>query len=68
MELLIHLNKRIRCRPEVQLPIDALLQQYQDARATSFVLVSASKTFLHSINMYILIILNSNCYSYRISV
>lgn len=40
MELLLHLNKRIRSRPEIQLPIDALLQQYQDSRATSFVLVN----------------------------
>ncbi|CAG9861828.1 unnamed protein product [Phyllotreta striolata] len=37
MELLIHVNKRIKTRPLVQLPIEALLTQYQDPAATSFV-------------------------------
>lgn len=37
MELLIHVNKRVKTRPQIQLPVEALLQQYQDPNATSFV-------------------------------
>lgn len=37
MELLIHVNKRIKTRPLVQLPVEALLHQYQDPGASSFV-------------------------------
>lgn len=39
MELLIHVNRRIKTRPMVQLPVEALLTQYQDPAATSFVTV-----------------------------
>lgn len=45
MELLLHINKRVRPRPEIQLPMDALIQQYQDPRATSFVLVNIFNLF-----------------------
>ncbi|XP_033222326.1 proteasome adapter and scaffold protein ECM29 [Belonocnema kinseyi] len=38
MELLIHINKRVRSRPQVQLPVEALLLQYQDPVASSFVI------------------------------
>ncbi|XP_018049516.1 PREDICTED: proteasome-associated protein ECM29 homolog [Atta colombica] len=38
MELLIHINKRIKSRPQVQLPVEALLLQYQDPSASSFVI------------------------------
>ncbi|KAL3269226.1 hypothetical protein HHI36_008307 [Cryptolaemus montrouzieri] len=38
MELLIHINKRIKTRPMVQLPVEALLNQYHDPSATSFVI------------------------------
>lgn len=38
MELLIHINKRIKSRPLVQLPVEALLVQYQDPAASSFVI------------------------------
>uniref|UniRef100_A0A6P7FNW0 Proteasome-associated protein ECM29 homolog n=1 Tax=Diabrotica virgifera virgifera TaxID=50390 RepID=A0A6P7FNW0_DIAVI len=37
MELLIHVNRRLKSRPQVQLPVEALLTQYQDPSATSFV-------------------------------
>ncbi|KDR13581.1 proteasome-associated protein ECM29 homolog isoform X2 [Zootermopsis nevadensis] len=37
MELLVHINKRIKSRPLVQLPVEALLLQYQDPAASSFV-------------------------------
>uniref|UniRef100_A0A3P8V3U6 Ecm29 proteasome adaptor and scaffold n=1 Tax=Cynoglossus semilaevis TaxID=244447 RepID=A0A3P8V3U6_CYNSE len=30
MELLVHLNKRIKSRPKIQLPVETLLVQYQD--------------------------------------
>lgn len=39
MELLVHINKRIKSRPTVQLPVEALLVQYQDPAASSFVTV-----------------------------
>lgn len=39
MELLVHVNKRIKSRPLVQLPVEALLLQYQDPAASSFVTV-----------------------------
>lgn len=38
MELLIHINKRVKTRPLVQLPVEALLLQYQDPAASSFVI------------------------------
>ncbi|KAM4809917.1 proteasome adapter and scaffold protein ECM29 [Rhinophrynus dorsalis] len=37
MELLVHLNKRIKSRPRIQLPVETLLVQYQDPAAVSFV-------------------------------
>lgn len=37
MELLIHVNKRVKTRPQIQLPVQALLEQYQNPNATSFV-------------------------------
>lgn len=40
MELLIHVNKRIKCRNEVQLPVETLLQLYSDPKANSFIIVS----------------------------
>ncbi|KAK9876967.1 hypothetical protein WA026_015999 [Henosepilachna vigintioctopunctata] len=38
MEILIHINKRIKTRPMVQLPVEALLSQYKDPSANSFVI------------------------------
>ncbi|XP_076347189.1 proteasome adapter and scaffold protein ECM29 [Tachypleus tridentatus] len=37
MELLVHINKRLKSRPLVQLPVEGLLLQYQDPAATSFI-------------------------------
>ncbi|KAM9329749.1 proteasome adapter and scaffold protein ECM29 [Gastrophryne carolinensis] len=37
MELLVHLNKRIKSRPKIQLPVETLLVQYHDPAAVSFV-------------------------------
>nr|XP_006821554.1 PREDICTED: proteasome-associated protein ECM29 homolog [Saccoglossus kowalevskii] len=37
MELLVHINKRIKSRPKIQLPVEALLLQYQDPAAVTFV-------------------------------
>lgn len=45
MELLVHVNKRIKSRPLVQLPVEALLLQYQDPAASSFVTVIWSGYF-----------------------
>ncbi|XP_023218643.1 proteasome-associated protein ECM29 homolog [Centruroides sculpturatus] len=36
MELLVHINKRLKSRPQVQLPMEALLLQYGDPAATTF--------------------------------
>nr|XP_033335253.1 proteasome adapter and scaffold protein ECM29 [Megalopta genalis] len=38
MGILIHISKRIKNRPLVQLPVEALLLQYQDPAASSFVI------------------------------
>lgn len=38
MELLVHINKRIKNNTNIQLPVEALLLQYQDPVATSFVI------------------------------
>ncbi|XP_032510836.2 proteasome adapter and scaffold protein ECM29 [Danaus plexippus] len=38
MELLIHVNKRVKCRNEVQLPVETLLQSYKDPNANSFII------------------------------
>nr|KAG5691476.1 hypothetical protein BaRGS_026251 [Batillaria attramentaria] len=37
MELLVHVNKRLKSRAKVKLPIEALLGQFQDPLATPFV-------------------------------
>ncbi|KAL8623767.1 hypothetical protein ACOMHN_054073 [Nucella lapillus] len=37
MELLVHINKRLKSRSRVQLPVQALLSLFQDAGATPFV-------------------------------
>lgn len=44
MELLVHLNKRIKSRPKIQLPVETLLVQYQDPAAASFVTVRIKLT------------------------
>ena len=38
MELLVHINKRIKNNNNIQLPVESLLLQYQDPAATSFVI------------------------------
>lgn len=42
MGLLIHVNRRVKDHEHIQLPVEALLTQYQDPSATSFVTVSTS--------------------------
>lgn len=39
MELLIHVNRRVKDHESIQLPVEALLAQYQDPSATAFVTV-----------------------------
>lgn len=41
MEVLTHVNKRLKSRPLVQLPVDGLLQQYQ----------TVDSTFLHNFSI-----------------
>ncbi|RVE49284.1 hypothetical protein evm_006078 [Chilo suppressalis] len=38
MELLVHVNKRVKCRAEVKLPVQTLLQLYKDPSANSFII------------------------------
>ncbi|XP_052750867.1 proteasome-associated protein ECM29 homolog [Galleria mellonella] len=38
MELLVHVNKRVKCRADVQLPVQTLLQLYRDPTANSFII------------------------------
>lgn len=38
MELLVHVNKRVKNNDNVQLPMEALLEQYKDPKASSFVI------------------------------
>ena len=33
----VHINKRVKTNDKIQLPIDALLEQYQDQSVSSFV-------------------------------
>lgn len=37
MELLVHINKRLKSRPNVQLPVDTLITQFQDPTASSII-------------------------------
>lgn len=37
MELLIHVNRRVKDHENIQLPVEPLLKQYQDPQATTFV-------------------------------
>ena len=39
MELLVHVNKRVKSRPKILLPVDALLAQYTDPESSPFVTV-----------------------------
>ena len=40
MELLIHINRRVKDHQHIQLPVEALIKQYQEPNASSFVTVS----------------------------
>ena len=39
MELLVHVNKRLKSRPRIQLPMDDLFKQYLDPNVGGFVTV-----------------------------
>jgi len=43
MELLVHINKRLKSRIKVQLPVDDLLKQFNDPESSSIVTVSLSQ-------------------------
>ena len=40
MELLVHINKRLKSLQKVQLPVESLITQYLDPSATSIITVS----------------------------
>lgn len=50
MEVLTHINKRIKSRPLVQVPIEPLLDLYKDPQANSFLIVSVGN-FIISISI-----------------
>ena len=39
MELLVHVNKRLKSRSKIQLPVGDLLEQYQNPEVAPFVTV-----------------------------
>lgn len=39
MELLVHVNKRLKSRPKVLLPVEPLIKQYRDPEGTSIITV-----------------------------
>lgn len=43
MELLVHINKRLKSRPQVTLPVNELIAQYADASNPSMVTVRRLK-------------------------
>ena len=45
MELLIHVNKRLKSRSQVQLPVPELLAQYTDPEISPFVTVRTGITW-----------------------
>jgi proteasome component ECM29 len=47
MEILVHINKRIKSRPNVQLPLDDLLEKFNDPQLSSlsFFAVIKKKNF-----------------------
>lgn len=63
MELLVHLNKRIKSRPKIQLPVETLLVQYQDPAAVSFVTVSIVLDYFLTHSTFSSITF-SRCYQY----
>lgn len=40
MELLVHINKRVKSRPLVRLPVEDLLVLYQEPSGNAFVMVT----------------------------
>ena len=40
MEILVHINKRIKSRPEVQLPLDDLIVIFNDSALSNFSFVT----------------------------
>jgi len=45
MELLVHINKRVKSRPKVLLPVTDLIAQYADPSVEPFVTVTLHKFF-----------------------
>ena len=52
MEIFVHINKRLKSRPNVQLPIDDLIQKFNESAAAnlSFVTVKTNFIILKSLN------------------
>ena len=42
MEILVHINKRIKSRPTVQLPLEDLLEKFNDPSLSNLSFVSVS--------------------------
>ena len=65
MEVLAHINKRIKSRPRIQLPVDNLLVQYQ-VRIFSFLLILTMFSNHTSLENIIFITHSLNCGLYRV--
>jgi len=46
MELLVHFNKRVKSRPNLQLPVKDLMNLYQDPSSSSFLSVIISSIIM----------------------
>ena len=47
MEILVHINKRVRSRPTVQLPLEDLLEKFNDPDLASLSFVSVNTEFFN---------------------
>ncbi len=45
MEILVHINKRIKSRPNVQLPLDDLIDKFNESAAANLSFVTVYKLF-----------------------
>lgn len=46
MEIFVHINKRLKSRPNVQLPIDDLIQKFNESAAANLSFVTVKTNFI----------------------
>jgi len=67
MELLVHINKRLKSRIKVQLPVDDLLKQFNDPESSSIVTVSLSQEVTLGPTSNIIFHLKKNNFGQRVN-